>query len=201
MELKPETYGDIWRIAEDLGYSKEEFDGLLAERPDTVVLRNYDTVVRVEVHPGRFPEVEYEAGDCAWTGWVGAPHPTFWQTYCALVDAVDVYYDRSLLAVFSETEEEKPEAAKRVALVTYGRAQDVEDFVAALTRRSGQFCTWGYFAGRAVIWTTGDIEAVQKADYDLRWMRIAMNMVSAGETSVAVGAYGSYKDLLRKEEP
>ena len=28
-----------------------------------------------------------------------------------------------------------------------------------------------------------------------------LNVVSAGETSVAVEAIGSYKDLLRKEEP
>ena len=197
MELSEFDYEDLWSIAEDLGYSKEEFDGLLVESTDEIVLRNDDTGVRVSADPGGLNTLEYEAGDCRWTGWVGAPHPTYWQTYCALVDAVDAYYDRAYLA---EADEE-PEAAKRVALVTYGRAQDVEDFVAALTRRSGQFCTWEMMAGRAVIWTTGDIEAVQKADYDLRWMRIAMNMVSAGETSVAVGAYGSYKDLLRKEEP
>jgi len=42
-----------------------------------------------------------------------------------------------------------------------GSAQDVEDYVRILSRRSGQTCDWGYSGGHAIIHTTGDVEAVK----------------------------------------
>ena len=66
-------------------------------------------------------------------------------------------------------------------LITHGRSQDVEDYVRALARRSGQPCDWGFVAGRAVVHTTGDLVAVADAARALRWMEAAMQCVSAGE--------------------
>ena len=66
-------------------------------------------------------------------------------------------------------------------LMTYGRAEDAEDYVRAIARRSGQPCDWGYVGGRVVVHTLGDRSAVVRAIVALRWMEAAMQACSAGE--------------------
>lgn len=56
-----------------------------------------------------------------------------------------------------------------------GRAQNVEDYVRAIERRSGQPCGWGYMAGRAVIYTTGDASRAAAVLPGLRWMERALH--------------------------
>jgi hypothetical protein len=74
------------------------------------------------------------------------------------------------------TEEMK---AAPVALITHGQSNDVEDYVRALARRSGQPCDWGYVGGRAIVHTTGDVARVVSAAIDLAWMEVAMWAASA----------------------
>lgn len=83
-----------------------------------------------------------------------------------------------------------------VVMITYGRSQDVEDYVRALARRSGQECDWGYSAGRAFVHTTGDVKRVHAAIGSLRWMEAAMHMVSAGEDSPTLREGEEYTNKL-----